>query len=426
MTTRPRQRGFTLVELMIATTIFLVVSVVVFSTLAQSERNKRNTTSVNDVDQNGSYLMLLLSTLTRSAGAGFAGNYSQVFGCRLLESIGGSSALPLSSSTFPVPFEKVGGTQRVAPVIIYKGSSDGGSDVIAVMQSSAEYEQVGQTFAYQPVTTSSLPLLQTINISAGDLLLVSDTAGATSQSDCEIEQVASTFPTGNEQVPLAGRYAQTLPSLSPVGVAADLGNLSNPPKFTFIGVGQNNVLYSYDLLQLSSATTFSAIAPTPIAEDVLELRALYYVDTDGDGIPDTYEDPGASSSSSSSGSSSGSSSSSSSSSGSSGSSSSGSSSSSSAATYSTSNLTQGTVSAVTPLKAVKGIRLGLILRTEITDQASDVSGTTLKQPAPTLWSNLSNADGSAVTAYTPANVSNNYRYRTFEVTVPLRNLLYLK
>jgi type IV pilus assembly protein PilW len=425
MSVRPRQRGFTLVELMIATTIFLAVSVVVFGTLAQSERNKRNTTSVNDADQNGSYLMLLLSTLARSAGAGFAGNYTQVFGCRLLESIGGSSALPLSSSgKFPAPFENLGGTLRVAPVIIYPGAADGGSDVIAVMQASSEYEQIGQTFAYQPVTTGSLPLLQTIDISAGDLLLVSDQAASTSQSDCEIEQVSSSFPSGNEQVPLAGRYAQTLPALSPVGVATDLGSLSNPPKFTFIGVGQNNVLYSYDLLQLSSATTFSAIAPTPIAEDVLELRALYYVDTDGDGIPDTYEDPGTSSGASSSSSSSSSSASSSGSSGSSGSSSSGAST--TAASYELSNLTAGTPAAAATLKTIKGIRIGLILRTDITDQASDVSGTTLKQMTPTLWGGLKNADGTAVKVYSPANVSNNYRYRTFEVTVPLRNLLYLK
>jgi len=49
--------GFSLIELMVAATIFLVLSIAIFQVLSTNEGQKRTTTSVNDIDQAGNYAL---------------------------------------------------------------------------------------------------------------------------------------------------------------------------------------------------------------------------------------------------------------------------------------------------------------------------------------------------------------------------------
>ena len=63
-----RQRGMTLIELMVAITIALVMSLAIFSTLASSEGRKRTLTANNDVGQVGTFAAYQLDKLLRSAG----------------------------------------------------------------------------------------------------------------------------------------------------------------------------------------------------------------------------------------------------------------------------------------------------------------------------------------------------------------------
>jgi type IV pilus assembly protein PilW len=397
MRIRTRQAGFTLVEMMVAMAIFIGVSIVVFTTLAKSEGQKRTTTSINDITQEGAFSVFELGAFLRSAGSGFGQDYLQAYGCKIVAVRSTQQILP-ATAAFPAPFASIGQTQRLAPAIIYQGASQAGSDVIAVMAGAAGFEQTGQQLISVPTATSLNPS-QSSTVNPNDMLLITDASG-TSMHDCLVEQVSSTYTSGSLPITLAGTYytaglssGTQLNSFSVSGNYVNIGTLSasanNSPSFLLFGVGPsptssgtatNYSLFSYDLLQTAGATT-----ATPFADSVIVMRALYGVDTSttADGVIDSWVDPG-----------------------------------SATAGYDPTTLLNGTPASADKLRRIKAIRLGLIMRADIAEKA------TVTTAAPTLFSDL----GAALTytlpgtATAPAPVFNGkYRYRTLESTIPLRN-----
>jgi len=380
MIQRRYARGFTLVELLVATTIFLGVSVVILTVLANSEGQKRATTSVNDIDQAGAYSLYQLGVLIRSAGSGFAQNYNQAYGCKLNAAKAGTTILPASS--LPDPFGSVNGTFRLAPLVIYKSASLSGSDVLAVMGGNGRLEQTSQPLVSVP-TSNSINPYQAYSISPNDLVLVNDQPSGTTMAGCLIEQVSNSYASPNLPVTFGGTYYTAGPTgtllsgFSINGTYTGIGSISNPPNLLLIGVGPsttgatNNSLFSYDLLQTSSAVAL------PIADNVLELHALYGLDTNADGVIDTWQDPGT-------------------------------------APFDSGTLLNGTITSRANLCKIKAVRLGVILRTDIAEKAA------VTQKAITLFSGLSPAAPTYnFTASATPNLS--YRYRALESTILIRN-----
>ena len=65
-----RQRGFSLVELMVAVVIGLIGTLVMFQVFAVSEAQKRSTTSGGDAQQNGSIALFTIERDLRNTAAG--------------------------------------------------------------------------------------------------------------------------------------------------------------------------------------------------------------------------------------------------------------------------------------------------------------------------------------------------------------------
>ena len=382
------ERGFTLIELMVATTIFLIVSVVVFTVLGNSEDSKRATTSVNDIDQSGAYGLYTMGNWLRSAGSDFAQNYAQAYGCELNAYQSTSAVLP--AAAFPAPFASVGGTLRLAPVLIYKNASQSGSDVIAIMAGSGATDQASQSLVSVP-TSSSINPYESYTVNPGDLLLITDQAGSTSMTNCLLEQVSSSYTAGSLPITLAGTYASAGPTATPLtgfsvnGTYTDIGSASNPPNFLLIGVGpsasgaSNSSLFAYDVLKLSMT------APTPIVDNVVEMHALYGLDTNGDGVVATWQDPGTS-------------------------------------PYDSTPLLNGSTASRANLCKIKAVSVGLIMRTDIAERQG-INGGNLTQNIPPLFDNLIPAATSLKYAFTVPSAGVNYRYRVLEEQIPLRNNL---
>jgi type IV pilus assembly protein PilW len=72
-------RGFTLVELMVGVLIGLIGSVVIFQVFAVSEAQKRTTTGSSDAQQNGVFGLFQIERDVRMAGYGI--NYTPLMGC---------------------------------------------------------------------------------------------------------------------------------------------------------------------------------------------------------------------------------------------------------------------------------------------------------------------------------------------------------
>lgn len=299
------QRGVTLIELMVAVIIGLVVTLAVTSLLIFSESSKRTTTATNDMGQTGAYAAYVLDRAVRGAGSGFTQSWSLAgaFGCRLNATLPGTPNLPRGTA-FPAPFAAafLGGASgsanlRVAPVLIGKSQSDAGSDVLVVMGGTASSGDVPRLILSSGKSSNILRLDSTTGLAEGDLGLVS----ASGTTDCLLEQVhASTAfadTSGNDALPLGGTYytasgsTTSLATLAASGSAyfTPLGNVNaGNTQFQMFGVGSNNTLYSYDLL-MSNGTD----ASQAIADGVAEMHALYGLDTNADGVLDTWVDPGA-------------------------------------------------------------------------------------------------------------------------------------
>jgi len=384
------QHGLTLIELMVAMVIGMLLLTVIATVMITSESNRRTTTSLNDISQSGGYAIFMLDTWIRGAGSGFAQTAARAYGCPLSVTKSGTTILPRAEA-LPAPFAGLATTVRLAPVLIAAGATTPGasgqaSDVLYVMEGAA-----GGAETYSPVQAApgsdALTLKNTQGYAGNDLVLLVDQLTSGSQTDtCVIDQVAANF-TGSEatSLPLSGTYhagGSTLTGMTDATVVTDLGNISNsnPPRFNVIGVGDNNVLYAYDLLQTGDSPLQS------LADGVFELHALYGVDTDDDEKINTWVSPAD-------------------------------------GDYAYTALIAGTSTAASRLQHIKAVRIGLILRTNLSEKpgADDKPGTHTPDSI-TLFRDL---DSSLQYTRRFTTTEKQYRYRSVEVSIPVRNNLML-
>lgn len=370
-------RGLSIVELMVAVALGLLIALACSTTLVSGQRSKQVTVSVNDINLTAAFVATTLDQMLRSAGSGFAKRGTDVFGCQVVAARNATTILPRASA-WPAPFASLPTTRRLAPLVIHAGASAGGSDVLAIMTGNSGASEAPVLVMPASATGTSVRLRNTLGLAGGDLALVAETG-----TGCILEQVSAGFTGGTAQtVTFDGTYAASTVggvSLASLGQTATtllipLGNATavNRPLFQFIGVDANQTLFAYDLLQLGVED-----AASPLAEGVVELRALYGVDTNGDGTLDAWRDP-------------------------------------SASPWTAAALTDGSSTATANLSTIVAVRVGLVLRSPLTERSS-VAPATL-----TLFPDL---PATVQRTYTITTALRTQRHRTLEVSVPLRNML---
>ena len=383
---RAPQRGLSLIELLISTVIGVVVALAITGTLIRSETSQRSAVSTRESSQASARTAFVIDRAIRNAGSGFAQNWQSTFGCRLHASQDGMPVLPVAPGA-STPFLSVnsGAMQvRLAPVVIGKGLADTltetRGDVLMVMSGSAGTG--GSASSVSSIADNVMVLSSTLGYSIGDLILIS--GGESAAGECMVQQVGRAIPTA-ASLTLAGRYfSPTVGSVdlrvfAKQSISVQLGNESNPPNFSLYGVGNNSTLFRYDLLKKSSDG-----AERAVADGVLEVRALYGVSAGqfpGRGL-DAWVDP-------------------------------------SGAEYGAEVLTGGSEIAQRRLRSIVAIKVGFILRASPADRDALAAG-----GAVTLFDGVHGADGSSLT-YTRRVGRDDlgHRYRTVEVTIPLRNVL---
>jgi type IV pilus assembly protein PilW len=374
----------TLVELLVAMGIGLGITLAITSLLIAGENHKRTTTSGNDAEQTGAYAFYALDRAIRGGGSGFAssafGTDRGVLGCKL--NVAGilprATALPapFGSATFQVTSANL----RMAPVLIARNQSLAGSDVLVVMNGSGAAGGVSRQ-----VTgvggADTLVLDNSVGFVLNDLALVSQSGVA----DCLLEQVSDisgstltvggTYYTAGSGTTLQSLATNTATYVTPIGNAT-----ANNVQLTLYGVGSNRTLFSYDLLRnLQLVQGSGADASQAIADGVDQLHAVYGVDTNGDGVQDTWAAPGD-------------------------------------AGYDIATV----MTTPATMRAILAVRVSLVLRSNYYDK-NLVSPTTLP-----LFQGLTNAGGASLQQSVALSVDDqHYRYRVFEFTVPVRNMLLL-
>jgi type IV pilus assembly protein PilW len=424
---RSTQRGMTMVELLVAMAIGVIVTLAVSQLLYTTENFKRSTTSTNDADQTGAYAVHALDRALRSAGSGIAQSASSssqagVLGCRL--NAGGF--LPRTTSAYPAPFATafLGGATptalRVAPVLIGAGQSDNQgnslyttpvpSDVLVVMGASGAAGGVTRA-NYGTGSSTSIVLESTVGFSQYDVLLISQNG----TTDCLLEEVAAvpnsstltlqnnatSYPyyTTGSTTTLSTLDSSTASFITPLGNAAPPTAASpaspNNIQVLLFGVGTNNTLYSYDLLQnqyyvqgLGTNNTSQAIA-----DQVVQMNAIYGVATTATpSVFNHWVGP-------------------------------------SDTNYDINSVMNNLLN---QQQLIVAVRVAIVVRGEYYDANNNNSAnngyasTYLAPPSLTIFSGLVNGSGTSLAktlTFTPQ--ARQFRYRVFEFTVPLRDMILL-
>ena len=399
MMRRRVQAGMTLIELMIAILISMILSIAVMKVMSTFEGKRRTLGSSSDLDSAGNLAMFQLDRWIRSAGTGFVQGNSYTYGCRLFATKSSTQLLPLTAS-LPAPFGSTAEnstattTYRLAPVVIVSGGttpavSGQASDVLVVMASGNGGSQVPAPLTAPP-TAAALPLANVTDFPASDLLLIADQQEAASgPQDCMVSQAdpGTTPNTPATSLTLSGAYygatigTRNVTDFTSSSVAIDLGGAtatgaSAPPTFQVIGVGDNNTLYSYDLLGVTSPALQAQ------AEGVFEIHAVYGIDSTGNSnnVIDQWVDA------------------------------------TSTSAYFADKLTAGTSAAAQLLKNIRAVHVAIIMRTALPER--DPTGT------PAQLTYFSNVPGMTAKTRTMSTTEQTYRYRVIETTIPVRNNQY--
>jgi type IV pilus assembly protein PilW len=294
------------------------------------------------------------------------------------------------AAAFPSPFGSFlsGSTTnlRVAPVLIGKGKSESStSDVLVVMGGSGAAGGVSRP-EYGAGSATSLILESTVGFNQYDMALVSQPGIA----DCLLEEVSGTSASALTLGTASGYYhtiTSTSASLATLAASTQsyvtpLGNAAvNDVQFLMFGVSSNYTLSSYDLLQNAMLVQgVGGDTSQAIADGVVQMNAIYGIESLT--LPGTIGNwAGAT------------------------------------ATEGYDVTTVMTIPAI--MHTIIAVRVALVVRGEYYDK-NLVSPATI-----TIFSGYQNTVAGNALSQTVTLPDRHYRYRVFEFTVPLRNMILL-
>ncbi|GAA0705520.1 hypothetical protein GCM10009105_03000 [Dokdonella soli] len=387
-----RQRGFSLVEVMVGLLISLIGTLAMMTAFATFEGQKRTTTSGSDAQQAGSYSLYEMERQLRTAGSGVIQGRSAtytIFACRINARTSGAAVMP--PATLPAPFAAVPLTVRAIPALVYGGGKDAGGKALSDMIAVVSGNPTARTFG-APVNppTSAATIVMTdsaFGMYPKEYLLASDgVVGADGSVACNLGHVASVVdnPTdpNNKTVTFdapnttAGGYMTT-------PAQKYLFDLGVNPIFSLFGVdATSNTLVAFDLLQRNGN------APVAIADGVVLVKALYGVDdgagggTANDGVIDEWVVPTA------------------------------------GTTWGADTLGNGSAASAVSISQILAIRVAVVARSQLPERtisADPVNGYAGPPPI-TLFPDLA-AAGLTFSVKTEPQ----YRYKTYDTTIPLHN-----
>lgn len=366
-----KDKGFSLIEVMVALVIGLLAMVVVLQVFWLSEGSKRTTGSGSDAQQSGTLAMYSIERDLRQAGYGM--NAMPMLGCTLR----GYDAGPPVRDPIPVT--------TFVPVLIVQGAGSAadtvtisyGNDDIQTTPATLNQPNNGTNANYQVNTKLGFDLM--------DLIIVTEAGNP----DCTLAQVNNIPPpTSSVIIHNTGVNNPRFNKASGIGISYNVGaqvfNLGAlPVSNTYTIVTPSAVAPSGALTVQNSI--WDAVA-TPIADGIINIQAEYGVDdgvNDGsisrvsyladDGVVDHWT----------------------------------------------------TTDPTTPAtwRQVIAVRLVLVARSVLREKTNKTTGLCEATTTMPAWS------GSATSPITLMNDADGtswkcYRYKTFETTVPLRNMIW--
>lgn len=316
-------RGFSLVEVMVGMVIALIGMVIMMKLFADAESAKRNVSGGGDAQANGAIALYGLARELRFAGYGLTGATASGavgFGSAAL----GCDFVAYRSDRVPTDIE----VANLAPVKIFPYDKDAvtgpdigggtqlplgdaGSDMVMVVYGNAD--AIGEQVAFNDATAvgnkAGYEVQRRSSFRVGDFVLAAEsgkkcslfkiTALPGGADDCNVQINGPTniirFPNTTFKDPYAAcrdaagsKYNKAAPleSYSATGLTANLMNLGSAPRLTVFAI-RGRSLTECDVLTKDCSRLDSWVS---IAPNIIALQARYGWDTTtpADGIVDEY------------------------------------------------------------------------------------------------------------------------------------------
>ena len=263
----PNQRGVGLVEIMVGIVIGMLLILMIFQVYLVTESQKRTITSSNDAQENASYGLFLLAQELAGAGNVISTSTTALAGCAMLR---------------PIPVAIAAGATATDPDTVtafYGGSGSLSTPAPLLSGANVSTSPPGVYQVAGPVGYSPGDLIAAVQGTNCTLSII-NVAGVAVGAGTGITTIAHTLTAtpGNNS---AFTYGATVASLVNLGQGDRIGQ----------------TLYSVDTANstLMTQSLLPAVLPvvplpaTPVVSNVVNLKAQYGLDTDGDGDVDTWQ-----------------------------------------------------------------------------------------------------------------------------------------
>jgi type IV pilus assembly protein PilW len=355
--------GFSLVEVMVGMVIALIGIVMMFQVMENAENRKRTTAAGGDAQISGSIAMYNLERDLRLGGYGFGGSTSM-----------GCTVSAYDTARAPQAF-----TFQMVPVQIVDGAS-GAPDQVISLYGGSQLVPVSQNY-----DTSSASSKRMASTSSRGGLLRGDVAFIVSGTTCGMVEITDNTNTDQRTINHAsGAYtdsqnaAATARFNNPTGFTAAAGQIYNLGNHT---LPRRNIWQISNNRMLTVTDSLHSTAAADIGEGIVNLQAEYGIDcgaTPPNPCPGPYG----------------------------------------ARDY---VVDRWQAAAPTDWTRVIAVRVGLLARS----QQYEKTNVTTAAPA---WAGgnftMTNVDGTADNSPDNPNDWRHYRYRVYETTIPLRNLIW--
>jgi type IV pilus assembly protein PilW len=251
------QRGVGLIEVMVGIVIAMLLVLVIYQIYEISEAQKRTITAGSDAQQNAAFGLYVLGRDLAIAGNGIASSAATLYPCALL---------------------------RPIPVLIEAGASAADPDKITVLFAGSGSLATPVPFQ-QNSTVNSYVVRGPVAFSPKDV--VAAVQGAT----CTVSKIDA--GAGSVAVDPATGFA----TLSVTPVAGDLGAVYSAVTSSLVNLGPAEAMgrIAYTVDATTHALRTQRLLPNndpvaPLVSDVVNLKAQYGLDTDNDGIVNSWQD----------------------------------------------------------------------------------------------------------------------------------------
>lgn len=259
-----RQRGFTIVELMVGLVIGLIAILVMMQVFSVSEGMKRTTSGSSDAQVSGAITMVGLQRELYQAGHGITSR--QLLGCSLTVPGGWTIG---TLAPFVINPQAVGPTPAIP-------AGDANTDVIQIAFSNTFGAPEGDLIVSQPSATA-FDVATPSNFLANDLVIAAPPLPRGAACNLRMEPATAVGALTVNVATGTGGVAN--------GSLFNMGNLvaGNPPQVLVYAVRNGNLTQcDYMVNDCSSAASVGNPAIwVPIGADVVALRAIYGRDTVG-------------------------------------------------------------------------------------------------------------------------------------------------